>query len=327
MAVCMFGGSAAKWVTFSRNRGGRVARITVVGSANTDMVLQLSHLPQPGETVLGGRFTTAGGGKGANQAVAAARLGAAVTFVARLGADTLGDQALAAYQAEGIDCRYLTRDAGEPSGVALIFVAPDGENVIGVAPGANARLAPDTIPVAVQDAAVVLTQLEIPLACVAAAVEAGRARGIPVILNPAPARPLPDALLRGVIVTPNVTEAALLTGLDAAAIDADRAADALLARGVAAAVVTLGERGALLATPTERRPVPSFPVEVVDTTAAGDAFNGGLAVALAEGASLVDAVGFAAAVGALTVTRLGAQPSLPARAEVEQFLKETRAHG
>lgn len=304
-----------------------MARITVVGSANTDMIVQLDHLPRPGETVLGGRFTTAGGGKGANQAVAAARLGARVTFVARLGADALGDQALRAYHAEGIDCRFVGRDETEPSGVALIFVAADGENVIGVASGANARLTPDVVAQAVVDTDVVLTQLEIPLETVAAAVAAGRERGIPVLLNPAPARPLPDDLLRGVIVTPNVTEAAMLTGLDAASIDADRAADALLTRGVAAAVLTLGGRGALLATPIERQRVPSLPVEVVDTTAAGDAFNGGLAVALAEGRSLAEAVRFAVAVGALTVTRLGAQPSLPHRGDVDAFLKEISSHG
>lgn len=299
-------------------------RIVVVGSANTDMILSCETLPRAGETVLGGRFMTAAGGKGANQAVAAARLGAAVSFVACLGRDALGEQALANYQAEGIDCRYITRADDLPSGVALIMVDATGENMIGVASGANSALTPAAVEAAeaaIRAADVVMVQLEIPLETVAAALRLTRMHGVRAILNPAPARELPDELLHKVTLTPNEGEAALLTGMAVnSPADAEQAALRLLGRGAGQVVMTLGSRGALLADSTQRRLVPAFAVQAVDTTAAGDAFNGGLAVALARGDDAFAATRYACAVAALAATRRGAQPSLPNSAEVAALL-------
>jgi ribokinase len=297
-----------------------MGHIVVVGSANTDMILKCDRLPGPGETVLGGHYIAAAGGKGANQAVAAARLGAEVVFVARLGRDWLGDQALAHYTAEGVRCDHLTRDDDLPSGVALIMVDAAGENLIGVAPGANGALRPEHVEQAApafQGASVLLVQLEIPLDTVGAALRLAHQHGVRAILNPAPARPLPDELIRGAILTPNETEAGQLTDRTT---DAKAAAQRLLERGAANVIVTLGEKGALVSEPGGFRAVPGFRVQAVDTTAAGDAFNGGLACALARGVALPEAVRYANAVAALSVTRLGAQPSLPIGDEVTQFL-------
>ncbi len=298
-------------------------RIVVVGSSNTDMIVQADRLPLPGETVLGGDLAIAPGGKGANQAVAAARLGAAVTFVARVGQDMFGREAVENFHREGLDIRYLAQDPQAPSGVALIIVGPGGQNIIAVAPGANRRLTPADVEAArpaFAQARAVLLQLEIPIETVLAAAQAGRAAGATVILNPAPApsRPLPVALFEAVdILTPNETEAAVLTGKQ----EPEEAAAALLARGVGTVIVTLGAEGALVATGSDHmRRIPGFRVKAVDATAAGDAFNGGLAVALARGEPLDAAVRYAHAVAALSVTRLGAQPSLPTAAEVEAFL-------
>lgn len=301
-------------------------RVVVVGSANTDMIMQCDRLPGPGETVLGGRFSTAAGGKGANQAVAAARQGSHVTFVTCLGQDSLGDQALVGYQAEGIDCRYVSRDPANPSGVALIFVDRHAENMIAVASGANLTLSPEDVAAAgpaFQTADVLITQLETSLASVAAALSLARQCGLRAILNPAPAQPLPDTLLQGVIITPNETEAGQLTGLvvDSLA-QAETAATQLVRRGAHTAIITLGKQGALLATPESAQHIPGFVVQAVDTTAAGDAFNGGLANALSRGYDLASAVRYGNAVAALSVTRLGAQPSLPTQAEVAAFLAE-----
>ena len=300
--------------------------IVVVGSSNTDMIIQLDHIPRPGETILGGEFSIAAGGKGANQAVGAARAGGNVTFVARVGSDIFGDQAMAEFRRNGINMSYVFRDKVAPSGVALIFVAKDGENSIAVAGGANAKLSPADVRKARQAiafAAVVVMQLETPLPTVEAVAKIAAQTGVPIILNPAPARPLPDALLKLVsILTPNEHEAELLTGIkvtDEAA--AACAPDALLARGVRTVILTLGPRGAFLATAEGRQLVPGFKVKAVDTTAAGDIFNGALAVALAEGQSLPAAVRFAAAAAALSVTKLGAQPSAPKRREIERLLR------
>lgn len=304
--------------------------LVVVGSSNTDMVIRLDRLPRPGETLLGGDFSMAAGGKGANQAVAAARAGARVALVARVGRDVFGDQAIAGFKRDGIGTDFVVRDRTAPSGVALIFVARDGENCIAVSGGANTRLSPADVRKArtvIAKASAVLLQLETPLETVQAAAEiAGRA-GVRVILNPAPARPLPDDLLRGVsILTPNETEAELLTGVRVSnETSAAKAADRLLGRGVGAVILTLGPRGALVADPEVRQLVPGFKVKAVDTVAAGDVFNGALAVALGEGRPLLEAVRFANAAAAISVTRPGAQPSAPRRVEIERFLAKYAA--
>ncbi len=300
-------------------------RIAVVGSSNTDMIIQSARIPRPGETILGGEFTMAAGGKGANQAVGAARAGGQVTFIARVGDDLFGKQAIEGFRGDGINVEHVTRDTGAPSGVALIVVAADGENSIVVASGANGRLSPADVKKAkdaIGSAAVLLCQLETPIETVQAAVETASAAGVRVILNPAPARTLDDGLLKHVsVITPNETEAELLTGVkvvdDAGAA---RAAAHLRNRGVGMALITLGARGTFACADGISEIVPGFKVEPVDTTAAGDVFNGALAVALAEGKPLRDAVRFANAAGALSVTKLGAQPSAPKRAEIEAML-------
>jgi ribokinase len=297
--------------------------IVVVGSSNTDMAVSTPRLPAAGETVLGSHLVMSPGGKGANQAVAAARLGGEVVLVARVGRDLFGEEALRQFEHERIETRFVSRDAEAPSGVALIMVGPGGQNLIAVAPGANSHLTPADIHAADEvfaEAAVVLLQLEIPLATVAAAVRAGRAVGSLVILNPAPAQSLPTTLLKQVdILTPNETEATVLTGTATP----EAAALALLQQGVKTVIVTLGAAGVLLAEAgVALKRLPAFPVAAVDTTAAGDAFNGGLAVALARGEPLEAAIQFAQAVAALSVTKRGAQLSMPTAAVVQEFLQQ-----
>jgi len=296
--------------------------VIVVGSANMDMVVKCRKLPARGETVLGDAFIMAGGGKGANQAVAAARLGAPTWFVARLGRDAQGRILAENYRQEGLHTDFISYSEDTASGVALIFVEASGENMIAVAPGANAKLSPADVAAAqllFLPEALLLAQLEIDLATVRAAVERAKAAGMTVILNPAPAQPLPDELVAGVILTPNRGEAALLAGRPGAT--PSQAAETLLKRGAVAVVVTLGAEGALLVTPDGTLAVPSWPVQAVDATAAGDAFNGGLAFALARGDDLPAAVRFAAACGALAATKMGAQPSLPMLPAVEALLR------
>ena len=307
-------------------------RILVVGSSNTDMVVRVAHIPRPGETILGRDFLITAGGKGANQAVAAAEAGGHVTFVARIGRDANGDHALAGFVRRGIEPKYIQRDRKEPSGVALIFVAGDGENSIAVAPGANARLSIADIRKAApafRATKILVTQLESPLPTVRSAIDLAASLQIPVILNPAPARPLPHSLLKNVsVLTPNETEAEMLTGIKVRSLaSAGKAADVLLKRGVGAVIITLGARGAFLATPDEKRLIPTFKTKVVDTTAAGDTFNGALAVALGEGQPLADAVLFANAAAAISVSRLGAQTSTPSRREILALLGSKRKTG
>lgn len=300
-------------------------RIVVVGSSNTDMIIRLDRIPRPGETLLGGEFLTAAGGKGANQAVAAARAGGAVTFIARVGLDMFGDNAVAGFIAEGISVERVVRDPASPTGVALIFVGRNGENSIAVATGANGNLSlADVLDSRAEftNASVLVMQLETPVEPLDTAAELAAAAGATVILNPAPARPLPDSLLRRIsILTPNETEAELLSGVKvdspSAAVEA---ASRLIARGVETVIVTMGARGALVANATSSELVPGFEVKAVDTTAAGDTFNGALAVALAEKLPLRQAIRFANAAGAISVTRVGAQPSVPSRDEIERFL-------
>ncbi len=304
-----------------------MGKIVVIGSANTDLVVQVLRMPAPGETILGGKFMTAAGGKGANQAVAAARLGGKVTFVARVGNDTFGEESLAGYVAAGVDVRHVVRDAEAASGVALICVDAAAENSIVVAPGANDRLSVEDVERAEAEIAAadfVVLQLEVPISTVCRAAEVAQAHGVKVILNPAPAAEVPDELLRRCyLLTPNRNECARLTGLPVNnAADAKHAADALRRRGVRNVVVTLGSEGSLICGETVCERVAARRVEAVDTTAAGDVYNGALAVALSEGRSLVEAARFATAASAIAVTRMGAQTSVPTRAEVEALLVE-----
>ena len=302
-----------------------VPHIVVVGSSNTDMVVKTKRIPGVGETVTGGNFVMAAGGKGANQAVAAARLGAEVTFVAKVGQDMFGDRAIEAYRAEGIITDCIFRDSQNATGVALILVDDRGENLISVASGANHALTVEEVDGTAQRiraADVVMLQLEIPLDVVQRVAELAADAGVPVILDPAPAPdgPLPSSLLRRVTyLTPNESESRKLTGL---AVEdestARRAAQKLLQQGIRNVVVTLGSKGALVAG-DETLFVPAHPVEALDSTAAGDAFNGGLAAALAQGETIAEAVRQGSLVAAVSVTRMGAQPSLPTREEIAAF--------
>lgn len=304
-------------------------RVIVVGSANVDFVVQTPHIPRPGETVLGHHFVMAMGGKGANQAVGAARLGADVIFVARVGRDIFGDQCIEAYHIEGINTEYITHDDQEATGVALIAVAADGENSITVASGANMRLLPEHIAVAgeaIARADVLVMQLEVPVETVLAAAGIARQHGVRVVLNPAPARTLPGDLLRLVdVLTPNRIELAQLAGISEGQVrqlSEEQLGQVLLGLGVKQGVITLGAQGALVADSAGVVHVPAFPITPLDTTAAGDAFNAGLAVALGRGGGLVEAARFASACGALAATKMGAQPSLPTEVAVEAFLAE-----
>jgi ribokinase len=302
------------------------ADIVVVGSSNTDMAIKLQRLPKVGETLLGGEFMTAPGGKGANQAVAAARAGGRVSMVCRVGLDSLGDKAIAGFVEDGVDVTHVTRDRKAASGVALILVAKNGENSIAVASGANDSLSPADIRKAralIMHAKVLVTQLETPLSTVAEAAKLATKAGSLVVLNPAPARPLSDNLLRLVsIITPNETETELLTGIKLSSLDAARkAASKLRRRGVRNVVLTLGAQGAFVDGEGGARLVPGFKVKAIDTTGAGDVFNGALAVALTEGQALEQAVRFANAAAAISVTRFGTQRSAPTRREIEKLLR------
>ena len=296
-------------------------RILVVGSSNTDMVVQTHKHPRPGETVLGGTFLMNPGGKGANQAVAAARLGGSVTFICKTGNDLFGQQAKELFQREGIDTTYMLTDDAHASGVALIVVDDQAENTIVVASGANAHLTVTDIEKAAEALAasdIVLMQLETPLATVEYVAREAKRLGKRVVLNPAPACSLAPELLQGLyLITPNETETELLTGLPVTdESSAHKAADRLLTLGVENVVITMGSKGALIHNSTQSLIVPARKVEAIDTTAAGDVFNGALVVALSEGATLSEAADFATRASAISVTRLGAQASAPYRHEI-----------
>ena len=304
-------------------------KITVVGSLNMDLVVRTQQMPAPGETVFGSSFITAPGGKGANQAAAAARLDAQVAMVGKLGTVSFANELKTNLTGYGVDCSFVTLQEGISSGTALIIVDDHGQNTIVVVPGANMRLTPDDVTLAkgqVVSAKVLLLQLEVPLESVIKAAEIGHAHGVTVILNPAPAplRNLPQELLSNVdILIPNESEATRLTGisvLDEAS--AQEAASHLHQSGIETVIITLGERGAYLSTQRQEVLIPAFHVNPVDTTAAGDAFVGGLAVGLAEGKQLIDAVLWGNACGALATTKLGAMPSLPDRQAVEALLAQ-----
>ena len=297
------------------------APILVIGSANTDMVVKTAKLPAPGETILGGEFLMNPGGKGANQAVAAARLGGAVTFVAKVGDDVFGREAVAGFKREGIHTDYVLTDLANPSGVALINVDAHGENCIAVAPGANGNLMAIDVEAALQVAlpgTLVLLQLEIPLPTVKHVIKLAAERGLHVILNPAPAQKLSADLLTGLfLITPNETEAEILTGIRVTNEGtAQQAGLKLQEMGVTNAIITLGAKGAYLHADGTGSLITTPVVTPVDTTAAGDCFNGALTVALSEEQSLPSAVAFACRAASVAVTRMGAQTSMPARAEL-----------
>ncbi|WP_031526549.1 ribokinase [Dyadobacter crusticola] len=298
-----------------------IRMIYVVGSSNTDMVVKSDRLPAMGETVIGGEFLMTPGGKGANQAVAAARLGGNVTFICKVGNDLFGTQALQQFRQEQIHTDFVFTDTVAPSGVALINVDRHGQNCIAVAPGANNRLTPADTELglaAISAGDILLVQLEIPLPTVESAIRAAHAKGAKIILNPAPAQNLPAAIYPNLyLITPNETEAALLTGVTISSNDAtEKAAEMLIEKGCKNVIITLGSKGAYLRTAESSAFVTSKKVTAMDTTAAGDCFNGALAVALSENKPLGDAVTFAGSAAAISVTRMGAQSSMPYRNEL-----------
>jgi len=298
--------------------------IVVVGSTNTDMVIKASHLPQPGETILGGTFFMSAGGKGANQAVAAARLGGSVLFIAKTGYDIFGKQSIELFEKEGIDISGIQRDHYQPSGVALITVDDRGENCIVVAPGANAALTPgdiDEVKEKIENASLLLVQLETPIETVEYVASIASSKKIRFILNPAPASKLSDELLKKIsIITPNQKEAEMLTGIRVAdEVSAKQAAELLHKKGIETVIITLGAMGAFVFHENKYSMIPGHKVNVVDTTAAGDVFNGAMIVALSEGQTMEAAVVFACKAAAISVTMLGAKASAPQRKEVEAF--------
>lgn len=298
-------------------------KIVVIGSLNTDMVVRSEHLPRPGESVLGGDFMMAGGGKGANQAIAVARMGHNVVFSAAVGRDMFGDAAVAGYQRFGVDTSYIVRK-DTPSGIALIMVDGAGQNSISVALGANNCLTAEDVMPALESVSagdIVLLQLEIPMSTVDACVAVAAAKGAKVVLNPAPAAVVSEQTLSKLyLITPNQTEAQTLTGIEVVdEASATAAAKALTAKGVERVVITMGSQGSLLYEDGVSEIIPAHKVSAVDTTAAGDVYNGALCAAIAEGMSLGDALRFATKAAAISVTRAGAQPSVPSREEVDNF--------
>ncbi len=295
--------------------------IVVIGSSNTDMVIKTTKLPQPGETILGGNFFMNAGGKGANQAVAAAKLGRAVTFFTKVGNDIFGEQAIALFRKEGIETSFILTDEKSPSGIALITVDEKGENCIVVAPGANNALSVADLrrqKAIIEKASVILVQLEIPLETVEYVASIAANAKIKMVLNPAPACQLSDELLGRInIITPNQKEAEMLTGIkitDKKSVEA--AAMALHKKGIETVIITLGSEGALLLHENVFSMVNAPVAEAIDTTGAGDVFNGALVVALSEGMKMINAVEFACKAASISVTRLGAQASAPYRKEI-----------
>ena len=296
-------------------------KIVVVGSTNMDMVIKTNHIPVPGETVLSGLFFMNPGGKGANQAVAVARLGGNTSFIGKVGNDIFGKQSAQLFDKEGIDTRYLLSDEKLPSGVAMIIVDQRGENSIVVASGANANFFPSDLESALDEIAnadILLMQLEIPMETISFVAEYAASKNTKVILDPAPANELSQELLNHIdIITPNQTEAEMLSGIKISNIEvAKKASRIIYEKGVKNVIITMGNLGAVVCQDGEIHLIPAPQVEAVDTTAAGDVFNGALAVALSEGETLVNAVEFACMVAAVSVTKMGAQSSIPYRNEL-----------
>jgi len=307
-------------------------RIVVVGSSNMDLVVKSPRIPAVGETILGGDFIMTPGGKGANQAVAAAKLGAGAYLVARLGRDVFGDKSLENFKTEAVNTQYVTRSDRSPSGVALITVDQAGNNVIVVAPGANGELSAEDVRnarAAIASAGALVAQLEVPLETVEFAARMATSCCVPFVLDPAPARKLGPELLSMVdVLKPNETEAQILTGTEVTDEDSARkAAESLLEQGAGAVILTMGSKGYLLATGDGSEFIRAIAVEAVDATAAGDAFTGSLAVGLARGETLADAAFYANHVAALSTTKMGAQSSMPSARQVESFMKDTSAQG
>jgi len=298
-----------------------VKKILVIGSSNTDMVIKTNHFPAPGETILGGRFLMNAGGKGANQAVAASRLGGVVTFIGKIGDDIFGKQAVQQLEDEGINVDFVAVDPEHPSGVAMITVDRNGENSIVVAPGSNGTLSPADFDKAItllDESEFVLMQLEIPIPTVGYIAQIAAQKHKKVVLNPAPAAELSDELLRNLyLVTPNETEAELLTGIKVTdEHSALRAASILHEKGVEIVIITMGAAGAFLLAEGKSEIIRAPKVEAVDTTAAGDTFNGSLLVALSEGKTIQESIAFANKAASISVTRIGAQSSVPFRKEI-----------
>ncbi len=297
-----------------------------------DLVVKSARIPAVGETILGGDFLMTPGGKGANQAVAAAKLGAEVYFVAKLGHDVFAEQSLSNFKKARVNTEYVFQTEQAPSGVALITVDHAGDNVIVVAPGANQKLSPQDVEKAqsaIASSGAVVAQLEVPLETIERAARLANDAGVPFVLNPAPAQKLGVELLAMVdVLTPNETEAAILTGLEVTNKDtADAAARELLKCGVKAVILTMGAKGFLLAAGETTEFVPAVKVDAVDSTAAGDAFTGALAVGLAQGQTLREAAFFANYVAALSVTRMGAQSSMPSRQQVARSIRKIQSRG
>jgi len=303
-------------------------KIVVVGSSNVDLIIKGDKIPDRGETVLGGKFYKAAGGKGANQAVAASRAGGEVSFISCVG-NEYGEESIEGFLRDGINVDHVKKDPDIATGIALILVDKNGENSISVASGANLSMSVSDIQKATQiisDADVLLMQLEIPIEVVEEAAKIAFSAGVKTILNPAPASPLGNELLKSVsILTPNESETELLTGMNVKnETDAIKAASLIHKKGVDVVIITIGSKGALLATRDETKIIAGHKVEAKDTTAAGDVFNGALAVAIAENKSLDEAIRFANAAAAVSVTRMGAQPSAPNRAEIDDMLQAAK---
>ncbi len=299
----------------------KLKKILVIGSSNTDMVIKTHNFPAPGETILGGRFLMNAGGKGANQAVAASRLGGRITFVGKIGDDIFGKQAVQQLEDEGINVDFVSVDPENPSGVAMITVDRKAENMIVVAPGSNGTLSPVDFNKALTelvDAEFVLMQLEIPIPTVEYIARVAAQKKKKVILNPAPAAELSDELLQNLyIITPNETEAELLTGIKVTDKESALKASAVLhGKGVEIVIITMGAIGAFLSENGKSEMIGAPKVEAVDTTAAGDTFNGALVVALTEGKTMQDSIRFANKAASISVTRIGAQSSVPFRKEI-----------
>ena len=299
-------------------------KIVVVGSSNTDLVIKVPHIPRPGETILGSDLMTIPGGKGANQAVSAARAGGEVIFITCVSDDTFGSNSVETYKKDGINTSFIKVKPGIHSGVALINVAKDGENSIAVAPGANSHLLPEDIhnaSDAFKGADIILVQLEIPVETVTAVAGLAEKMKIPLILNPAPGAVLEDNLLKKVsVITPNETEAALLTSIpDISDYPVSIMARKLHDSGVETVIITLGKKGVYLLNNDFDGLIPGYKVRAVDTTAAGDVFNGALASALSQKKEISEAVDFAQRAAAISVTRMGAQPSAPRMNEIKKY--------